>query len=56
MRIIKTAVIAGMISLLTSFSSFAEKVKLEIQVGQAQLQLQIYLQQLSLTKWVVKQN
>ena len=28
MRIIKTAVIAGMISLLTSFSSFAEKVKI----------------------------
>ena len=28
MRIIKTAIIAGIISLLTSFSSFAEKVKI----------------------------
>ena len=28
MKILKTAIIAGMISLLTSFSSFAEKVKI----------------------------
>jgi hypothetical protein len=56
MRIIKTTLVAGLISLFATFSTFAEKVKLEIQVGQVQQRLLIYWQLLLLIKWVEKQN
>ncbi len=42
MKIIKTTLVAGLISLFATFSSFAEKVKIEIQVGQVQQLLLIY--------------
>jgi len=42
MRIIKTTLVAGLISLFATFSTFAEKLKLVIQVGQVQQRLLIY--------------
>ena len=56
MRIIKSTIIAGLISILVSFSSFAEKVKIGDPGWTGATAIANLLAAVVLIKWVEKQN